>query len=67
MKDNNLPDDCQGNGTHLPWNQPEEEAYCCWHCSEEVNEDELTEVKTKYDGNQFIAECCIDQYFTEGV
>ena len=20
---NNLPDDCQGRGTHLPWNEPE--------------------------------------------
>ena len=24
MYDSNLPDDCQGNGTHLPWNEPEQ-------------------------------------------
>ena len=24
MPNNNLPDDCQGNGTHLPWNEQEE-------------------------------------------
>jgi len=25
MTDNNLPMDCQGNGAHLPWNEPEPE------------------------------------------
>ena len=68
MKDNNLPDNCQGNGTHLPWNEPEQEVYGCWNCSDEFdNDDELTEVKTKYDGFQSIGPCCIDEYIIEGV
>jgi len=24
MYNNNLPDDCQGSGSHLPWNEPEQ-------------------------------------------
>ena len=48
--------------------QPEQEVYVCWNCSEEVDsDDDLQEVKTKYDGYQSIAECCIDHYITEGV
>ena len=62
MKDNNLPDDCQGNGTHLPWNEPEQEVFCCWDCGDEVDEEDLIEVKTKRNGLQLIAECCIEDY-----
>ena len=67
MRNDNLPDDCQGNGTHLPWNQPEQETYHCWNCSEEVKEDSLQEVKTKCSGWQSIGECCIEDYITEGL
>lgn len=63
VRNDNLPDDCQGNGAHLPWNEPEQEVFCCWDCGDEVeNEDELTEVKTKRNGLQFIGECCIEDY-----
>ena len=49
-------------------NEPEQEVYGCWNCSDEFdNDDELTEVKTKYDGFQFIGPCCIDEYLIEGV
>ena len=44
--------------------QPEQEIFGCWHCGEEVEEDSLTEVKTKYAGHQFISDCCIDEYMT---
>ena len=59
---NNYPDDCQGNGIHLPWNQPEQEIYGCWHCGEEVEEGSLQEVKTDSSGWQSISECCIEEY-----
>jgi hypothetical protein len=59
---NNYPDDCQGNGIHLPWNQSEQEIYVCWHCGDEVEEDSLQEVKTECSGYQFISECCIEDY-----
>jgi len=63
--DNNLPDDCQSlTDQNLPWNRVEEETHVCWHCGEEVEEDTLQEVKTKYDGYQFISDCCIDDYIT---
>ena len=42
--------------------RPEQEIYGCWHCGEEVEEDSLTEIKTKYAGYQFISDCCIDEY-----
>ena len=42
MRDDNLPDDCQGNGTHLPWNQPEEEIYACWDCETQVIDEDST-------------------------
>jgi len=48
MIDNNLPDDCQGNGTHLPWNQPEEAE--CPKCGSTMESDDW--------GNL----CCDDQY-----
>ena len=59
---NNLPDDCQGNGIHLPWNQPEQEACVCWHCGEEVREFTLSDIKTKSNGWQSIGECCLEEY-----
>jgi len=63
--DNNLPDDCQSlTDQNLPWNAEEEEVFGCWHCGEEVTEESLTEVKTKYAGYQFISDCCIDEYIT---
>ena len=66
--DNNLPDDCQGNGTHLPWNELEQEVYGCWNCGADFeDESELTEVITKRNGLQTIGPCCIDEYLTEGV
>ncbi len=62
MKNNNLPDNCQGNGTHLPWNEPEQEVYGCWRCGEEVEESSLTDIKTKSNGWQSISDCCIKEY-----
>ena len=63
--DSNLPDNCQGSGTYLPWNEPEQEVYGCWHCGDEVkSEDDLQEVKTKTSGYQFIGDCCIDEYIS---
>ena len=63
MYDSNLPDNCQGRGTYLPWNELEQEIYACWHCGIEVESDsDLTEIKTTYDGHQLIGECCIDEY-----
>tara|TARA_R110001606_G_scaffold27768_2_gene88641 strand:- start:2552 stop:2749 length:198 start_codon:yes stop_codon:yes gene_type:complete len=59
---NNLPDDCQGNGIHLSWNQPEQEIYVCWHCGDEVEESSLQEVKTDSSGWQPISECCVEEY-----
>lgn len=45
-----------------------EEVLCCYSCEELVkSEDDLTEVKTKYDDYQFIGDCCIDEYITEGI
>lgn len=35
----NLPDDCQGNGKHLPWNQ-EDELHECWSCEHPIQETE---------------------------
>ena len=34
--DNNLPDDYQGNGAHLPWNEPEEVE--CPECGSSMTE-----------------------------
>lgn len=56
----NLPDNCQGRGTHLPWNEPEQEVYVCWSCGATVEEDDLVEIKTHRDGFQSIAPCCFD-------
>lgn len=67
MIDDNLPMDCQGNNPNLPWNEPEQEIFSCWHCDEEVeDEDNLTEVKTRDNGYQFIGECCLDDYIIKG-
>ena len=38
MIDNNLPDDCQGNGTHLPWNEPEEAE--CKRCGSTMTDND---------------------------
>ena len=38
MINNNLPDDCQGNGAHLPWNEPEEAE--CNSCGSSMTEDD---------------------------
>ena len=61
--DNNLPDDCQGRGKHLPWNQVDEEIYACWDCETQVvDEDDLQEVKTLRSGYQFVCEDCVENY-----
>ena len=38
MIDNNLPMDCQGNGAHLPWNEPEPVE--CPRCNSSMTDDE---------------------------
>lgn len=59
----NLPDDCQGNGANLPWNDEEQEVYSCWNCNHKFDNDlELTEVKTTYNGFQNIGPCCIEHF-----
>jgi len=35
----NYPDDCQGSGQHLPWNEPEDEPYCKV-CDEPISDDD---------------------------
>lgn len=67
MKDDNLPDDCQGSDPRFPWNEPEQEVYVCWHCGEECREDELEEIKTNSASYQSIGDCCIYEYITNGV
>jgi hypothetical protein len=38
MIDNNLPDDCQGKGENLPWNEPE--AVECPKCNSTMTSDD---------------------------
>ena len=40
--------------------------YTCWHCDEEVNKDDLEDVKTRDSGYQSIGSCCIDEYIQTG-
>ena len=35
---NNYPDDCQGRGQHLPWN--EVDVYVCEDCGETITEND---------------------------
>jgi len=59
---NNLPDNCQGDDPSFPWNEPEQEVYICWNCSEETDEYDLTELETPRNGLQSICEDCIEDY-----
>ena len=53
------------NDPNAPWNEPEQEVFCCWACGKEVKEEELTKFNL-YGGNyEFIGDCCIDD-FIEG-
>ena len=50
---NNYPDDCQGNGRHLPWNYVEPTHENCQECSELTLLEELDE-------DCLCPECAID-------
>jgi len=38
MYNNNLPDDCQGSGSHLPWNEPEQTE--CPKCNSSMSDND---------------------------
>ena len=59
--DNNLPDDCQGRGEHLPWNQEFTEE--CFGCRKILGEDdEAQEISTSTKGCQFVCMDCAPDY-----
>ena len=56
----NLPDDCQGNGKHLPWNQ-EDELHVCQECSEQLEEsDNHNEIKTRRGVDEYLCDECVE-------
>ena len=55
---NNYPDDCQGRGQHLPWNEVEPTHECCDECSETVEVEEMYD----HDGELYCKECFGEQF-----
>jgi len=44
----------------------QDERFGCYHCEQELSEDENTyEVLTRMDGMQIVGECCINEYREE--
>ena len=57
----NLPDDCQGSGKHLPWNQ-EEELHECWSCEHLIEDTENHNLINRGTSIEpaYLCDCCAD-------
>ena len=62
----NYPDDIRqyDHDPRSPFFSTEEDV--CWACDRELEEDEGTEIRTKYSGIQFICDDCLDTHIREG-
>ncbi len=56
----NLPDDCQGNGEHLPWNEVVIER--CYCCEDVIQEDENHNlIRTERGAEAYVCDYCLSE------